>query len=138
MLILAVVLTGAIAVFALFPLLERQPNHPTRSGPRGTARQNQTLETLWIEKMRVLRSIRDLDFDYDLDKLTDTAYQTQRMALLRLAAAITVRIDALEAEIAEQEARLEEAVAAFRHSAPRGNGSKAARQKALKRERVND
>jgi hypothetical protein len=82
---------------------------------RGSARQKQALDTLWAEKLRVLRAIRDLDFDYDLDKLTDTAYATQRVNLIRLAAAITLRIDELEAEIAQQQERVEAAVAALRH-----------------------
>ncbi len=114
--ILAVVLTGTLAAFVVFPLLQRQPDEKPRTGPRGTARQNQALETLWTEKMRVLRAIRDLDFDYDLGKLTNITYQTQRVTLLRLGAAITQRIDVLEAEIADQEARIEAAIAAFRQA----------------------
>ena len=82
---------------------------------RGSARQKQALETLWAEKLRVLRAIRDLDFDYDLDKLTDAAYTTQRVYLIGLAAAITRRADELEAEIARQQERVETAVAALRH-----------------------
>ena len=116
MIILAVVLTGALAVFVVFPLLERQPDEKPRTGPRGTVRQNQALEALWTEKMRVLRAIRDLDFDYDLGKLPNSTYQTQRIALLRLGTAILQRIDALEAEMAEQEARIEQAVAAYRQA----------------------
>jgi hypothetical protein len=111
-LILAIGLTSVIAIFVLFPMFERSPQH--RAAPRGTPRQNQALETLWTEKKRVLRAIRDLDFDYDLGKLPDTAYQDQRHQLIRLAVAITKRIDDLEAEITAQDSRLEEAVAAFR------------------------
>jgi hypothetical protein len=114
-LILAIGLTSVIAIFVLLPMFERSSDQPQhRAAPRGTLRQNQALETLWTEKMRVLRALRDLDFDYDLGKLPDSAYQDQRFQLIRLAVAITKRIDELEAMIAEQESRLEEAVAAFR------------------------
>jgi hypothetical protein len=114
--ILAIVLAGSMAVFVLLPILEgRSQGESTRMARRGSARQKQALETLWAEKLRVLRAIRDLDFDYDLDKLTDAAYTTQRVYLIGLAAAITQRIDALEAEIARQQERVETAVAALRH-----------------------
>jgi hypothetical protein len=113
--ILAIVLAGAITVFALLPILEsRSQSASTRMARRGSARQKQALDTLWAEKLRVLRAIRDLDFDYDLDKLTDAAYTAQRVNLIRLAAAITLRIDELEGEITQQQERVEAAVAALR------------------------
>ena len=62
----------------------------------------------------MLRAIRDLDFDYDLGKLLDSTYAAQRIHLIRLAAAITRRIDSLESEIAAQDAEIEAAVAALR------------------------
>lgn len=116
-LIIAVVLVGTVVFVALLPLLERKPA-PTqkRNSGRGTLRQNQAIEILWDEKMRVLRAIRDLDFDYDMDKLPDSTYAAQRVHLIRLAWAITQRLDELEAEVAVQDARIEEAVAAFRQS----------------------
>lgn len=113
--ILAILLTGALGLFVLLPLLERQEASPYRPGVRaGSARQRQVLEMLHAEKSRVLRAIRDLDFDYDLDKLTDTTYTAQRIQLIRLAVAILKRIDELEAEAAGQQARVEAAVAALR------------------------
>ena len=115
-LIIAVVLVGTVVFAALLPLLERQTTTQKRRSGRGTLRQNQVIEILWDEKMRVLRAIRDLDFDYDMDKLPDTTYQSQRVHLIRLAWAITQRLDELEAEVAVQDARIEEAVAAFRQS----------------------
>jgi hypothetical protein len=111
----AVVLGGAALFFVMRPLFERQPeDHPRPYASGGTARQNQALETLWNEKLRVLRAIRDLDFDYDLGKLPDSTYAAQRIHLIRLAAAITRRIDSLESEIAAQDAEIEAAVAALR------------------------
>ncbi|GIV80812.1 MAG: hypothetical protein KatS3mg051_0166 [Anaerolineae bacterium] len=85
-----------------------------RECAEATPRQRHALETLEAEKYRILRAIRDLDFDYDMDKLTDDAYVAQRIYLIRLALAILKRIDALEAEIATQQARVEEAIAALR------------------------
>lgn len=116
-LIIAVVLVGTVVFVALLPLLESKPA-PTqkRNSGRGTVRQNQAIEILWDEKTRVLRAIRDLDFDYDMDKLPDSTYAAQRVHLIRLAWAITQRLDELEAEVAVQDARIEEAVAAFRQS----------------------
>ena len=113
--ILAILFTGAVGSIIVFPLLQRTPQPAAMPGhPRGTARQNQALETLWTEKIRVLRAIRDLDLDYDMDKLPDGAYEVQRVDLIRLAVAVTRRIDAIEAEIASQDARLEALVSAYR------------------------
>ncbi len=113
--ILAILLTGALGLFVFLPLLEREEISPDRPGVRaGSARQRQVLEMLHAEKDRVLRAIRDLDFDYDLDKLTDTTYAAQRIHLIRRAVAILKRIDELEAEAAGQQARVEAAVAALR------------------------
>ncbi len=113
--LLAVVIGGGTLLFALGPLFQgnRKGSGPVR---RGTARQSQALELLWSEKQRALREIRDLDFDYDMGKLGERVYQEQRVYLMRLAVAITQRIDALENEIAEQEARVEAAVAALRNA----------------------
>jgi hypothetical protein len=115
-LIIAVVLVGTVVFAALLPLLESRPAPQKRRSGRGTLHQNQVIEILWDEKMRVLRSIRDLDFDYDMDKLPDATYESQRVHLIRLAWAITQRLDELEAEVAVQDARIEDAVAAFRQS----------------------
>lgn len=81
---------------------------------RGTARQNRALEIFYAEKSRLLRAIRDLDFDYDMGKLTDAIYTEQRITLVAQAIAILQRIDALEAEIMAQQDRLEAALAAYR------------------------
>lgn len=113
--ILGILLTGAVGSLILFPLLQRAPQTASMPGhPRGTARQNQALEALWTEKIRVLRAIRDLDLDYDMDKLPDGTYEAQRIDLIRLAVAVTRRIDEIEAEIASQDARLEALVSAYR------------------------
>ena len=112
--VLTVLFGGAVLVFVLRPLLQRGAG--SYPGRRGTPRQTQALELLWSEKRRVLREIRDLDFDYDMGKLGERVYEEQRVDLIRLAVAITQRIDALDAEIAGQEARVEAAVAALRRA----------------------
>ncbi len=114
-LIIGIGLAGLVGLAILAPLLEGGPE-VRRDGPRGTSRQNRALETLHAEKMRVLRSIRDLDFDYDMGKLPDDAYAAQRIALIRLGVAILRRIDALEDDVRAQQARIEAAVAAVRQT----------------------
>jgi hypothetical protein len=109
--LIAFALVGALAVFILLPIFS---DRNQRSGKR--KRDDLALETLLNEKMRVMRAIRDLDFDYDMGKLPDTAYTSQRINLFRLAVALTRRIDALEAETRSADMQIEEAVAAFRHA----------------------
>ncbi len=112
--ILVLIFGGGTLIFVLRPLLQRDTE--AYAARRGTPRQAQSLELLWSEKQRVLREIRDLDFDYDLGKLGERVYEEQRVHLIRLAVAITQRLDALEGEIAEQESRIDAAVAALRHA----------------------
>ncbi len=112
--VLAIVLTALVGWFTILPLLGGEETPSARQVRGATPRQRQALEVLEAEKYRILRAIRDLDFDYDMDKLTDEAYAAQRIYLIRLALIIFKRIDALEAEIASQQARVEEAIAALR------------------------
>jgi hypothetical protein len=116
--IFAIVLAGAMAVTVLRPLLaglteEEEDNRPG-SATGGTVQQNRALEVLWNEKQRVLRSIRDLDLDYDMGKLVDETYASQRVQLIRYYVAIVKRIDELQAEVNAQQMRVEAALAAFR------------------------
>ncbi len=115
--IFGVVLVGVMLVFAVLPLLGGDSEPPSRFTARGISpRQRQALETLWAEKQRVLRSIRDLDFDYDMDKLTDDTYVTQRVGQIHLVIAIIKRMDEIEGEVAAQQNRIEAAVAALRQN----------------------
>jgi hypothetical protein len=115
----AVVLAGTMIVAAVFPILESRSDpeqDDKRAAPGGTTQQNRALELLWSEKLRVLRAIRDLDFDYDMGKLVDETYVSQRVYLIRVYVAITRKIDELQAEVYAQQARIEAAVTAFRRS----------------------
>jgi hypothetical protein len=121
--IFAIVLGGVMAVVVLRPLLAGQPEEEEddRRGtaPSGTSQQNRALEVLWNEKQRVLRAIRDLDLDYDMGKLVDDTYASQRIYLIRLYVAISKRIDELQAEVNAQQMRVEAALAAFRKAQQR-------------------
>ena len=116
LLVLAISVIISIA-FALIPALSEELDSSALSdGPavRGTARQNRALDILYSEKVRLLRAIRDMDFDYDVGKLTDSIYADQRVYLVRQALAVLRRIDLLETEIQAQQDRIEAALAAYR------------------------
>lgn len=115
-LVLLILVTGAVAFFALMPLISRESAQSPIHRVGGTPRQNQLFEALWTEKLRLLRALRDLDFDYDMGKLPDTVYATQRIGLIRAAVAITQRLDELEMEMRSREMRLEESIASLRHA----------------------
>ncbi|RPJ02317.1 MAG: hypothetical protein EHM39_02135 [Chloroflexi bacterium] len=115
----AIGLAGAMVVAVLFPILESRsdPDDERRPAPLGgTAQQNRALELLWSERLRVLRAIRDLDFDYDMGKLIDETYAAQRVYLIRVYAAMVARMDELQDEVNAQQARIDAAVAAFRQA----------------------
>ena len=61
----------------LLPLLGAKKPRPAAWARAGSAVANSG--TLYAEKNRVLRAIRDLDFDYDMDKLSDATYAAQRI-----------------------------------------------------------
>ena len=116
--IFAIVLAGVMAVLVLQPLLaglsEDDEDDQRSAFTGGTSQQNRALDVLWNEKQRVLRSIRDLDLDYDMGKLVDETYASQRVYLIRLYVAIVKRIDELQVEVNAQQVRVEAALAAFR------------------------
>jgi len=115
-LVLLVVALGGTLFAAVLPALNNPDNTAAVGLPtlRGTARQNRVLEILYSEKLRLLRAIRDLDFDYDVGKLTDDIYTEQRVQLIRQALAVLRRIVGLEAEIEAQQQRIADALAAYR------------------------
>jgi hypothetical protein len=116
--IFAIVLAGIMAVMVLRPLLagltEDEEDDRPDAATGGTSQQNRALDVLWNEKQRVLRAIRDLDLDYDMGKLVDDTYVSQRIYLIRLYVAIVKRIDELQVEVNAQQVRIEAALAAFR------------------------
>lgn len=122
MTLFAVLLGGAMIAAVLFPILAGRSGANTgdgRAAPGGAVQPHPALDRLWSEKGRVLRAIRDLDFDYDTGKLGDDTYVSQRVYLVRVYAAITKKLDELQAETDAQQARLEAALTAFRRTRSR-------------------
>jgi hypothetical protein len=115
-LLMLALMLGTTLLAMVLPALN-QPDSVAAAGQpvlRGTVRQNRALEILYSEKLRLLRAIRDLDFDYDVGKLTDAIYTEQRVYLIRQALAVLRRIESLEAEISAQQDRIAAALAAYR------------------------
>lgn len=110
---------GAIIIAVILPALANDESAAVTTGiagpvMRGTARQNRALEILTAEKLRLLRAIRDLDFDYDMGKLPDSIYIEQRVYLIERAIAVLRRIAGLESEISAQQDRIAAALQAYR------------------------
>jgi hypothetical protein len=114
MMVVSIVLAAATAAFVIFPFVQRDPDAPVATPKSIIGRRRHAYETLLAEKQRVLRSIRDLDLDYDMDKLPLSVYANQRIYLIQLYVAIVRRLDDLEIEMNEHQARVEAAVAAYR------------------------
>ncbi len=60
---------------------------------------------------QILKTVRDLDFDYDMGKVPAADYALQRKALIGTGVSLLIQIDAAEEA-------LEARIAAFRHPAP--------------------
>ena len=120
--IAAILLTlGVIILVGLYlyaPFFERQ-------GRRVTAEEHE-LSTLMAERDRVVNSLQELDFDFNLGKIPDGEYPAQRAALLQKGADILRSIDAFSSNSSSRndanaakhnEDRIEQAVAARRAGA---------------------
>ncbi len=116
MMFVSVFMAAAAAAFVIFPFVQRDAETPLAVSKSKTGRQQRVYETLLTEKQRTLRSIRDLDLDYDMDKLPTSIYASQRVQLINLYAAIVIRMDELENEMDERRARVEDAIAAYRQT----------------------
>ncbi len=83
----------------------------------------ETLEELYAQRDALYRSIKELEFDYRVGKLTDEDYQRFVGQLKRQAADVLRRIDQVKEAQATIRQRLEAQIQALRHG---GAGSRAA------------
>ncbi len=115
--IAALLLTlGVIIIVGLYlytPLLERRAQSVTE--------EEHELSSLMAERDRVVNSLQELDFDFQLGKVPEGDYPTQRANLLQQGADILRKIDAFvpapHANDDDTETRLEKAIAARRADA---------------------
>ncbi len=103
-----------LAAFVVQPLLSRQSG-AGRSGRRRTASILRLHADLLAERNRIYAEIRDLDFDYKTNKLTDEDYTAQRHALFAQGVDVLKRLDDLPTVNASPDNdMIEAAVAAIR------------------------
>jgi len=113
--IISVFLTFGILVFVglylYAPFLERRAR-------RVTAEEHE-LSTLLAERERTITALQELEFDFNLGKVPEEDYPTQRASLLQQGAAILKRIDELVPQKKQNpaDARMERAVQARRKKA---------------------
>ena len=111
--IAAILLTlGVIILVGLYlyaPFLERQARRVTP--------EEHELSALMAERDRVVNSLQELDFDFNLGKIPEGEYPAQRASLLQKGADILRSIDSFSPQTAsaqDSEARIEKAIAARR------------------------
>jgi len=111
--IAALLLTlGVLVIVGLYlytPLLERRAQNVTED--------EHEFSTLLAERDRVVNSLQELDFDFQLGKVPGEDYPTQRTSLLQRGADILRRIDSFSPQVdttQDTESRLEKAIAARR------------------------
>jgi rubrerythrin len=101
-----------VGVYLYAPFMERRARRVTE--------EEHELSALMAERDRVINSLQELDFDFNLGKIPEDDYPTQRASLLQKGADILRRIDSLAPQpvaIQDTEARLERAIAARRADA---------------------
>lgn len=86
-LLIGLALLAVVVVLAMMPLLE--PKTPL-------ARPASQRDALEAERAAIVRSIRDLDFDYRTHKLNEADYQALRLGLVQRGAEVLRELDALD------------------------------------------
>jgi len=92
----------------------------TQQRARRVTEEEHELSALMAERDRVINSLQELDFDFNLGKIPEEDYPTQRAGLLQKGADILRKIDSLASpspsgsDGQDTEARLEKAIAARR------------------------
>jgi len=108
--ILAVILLAGLYIYAPF----------TTRARRARINESQEVSTLKAERDRVINSLQELDFDFNLGKIPEGEYPDQRAALLQKGANILRKLDELvpvSSSAINAEARIEKATAAGRADA---------------------
>ena len=101
-----------VGVYLYAPFMERRARRVTQ--------EEHELSALMAERDRVITSLQELDFDFNLGKIPEEDYPAQRANLLQKGAEILKKIDALAPQLTsaqDMEARLERAIAARRADA---------------------
>ena len=101
-----------VAIYLYAPFLERRARRVTE--------EEHELSALMAERDRVINSLQELDFDFNLGKIPEEDYPTQRANLLQKGADILRRIDTLAPQpvsVQDADARIEKAIAARRADA---------------------
>ena len=101
-----------VGVYLYAPFMERRARRVTE--------EEHELSALMAERDRVINSLQELDFDFNLGKIPEDDYPTQRAGLLQKGADILRKIDSLAPQAVsaqDTEARLERAIAARRADA---------------------
>ncbi len=106
-LVLAVIVIVGIYLYAPFTMRAR----------RGRASESHEVSALKAERDRVINSLQELDFDFQLRKIPAEEYPEQRAALLQKGAQVLSKLDELAPAASSAnnpEARIEKAAAAKR------------------------
>ncbi len=112
MTIVFAVLLGAAALLALaYPILFRRGGEDAAASLTSA---QESLDELMVQRETAFQSIRDLQFDHEVGKVTDEDFHVYEADLKQNAAVTLRRLDAWESQIDGELALVEHAVAARR------------------------
>lgn len=114
-LVLIAILIIAVLAFIASPLRKSTVTLPLPSTREEQSQPSNALETLIAQRDSTYAAIRDLDFDFQLGKLSPGDYQTLRERYKARAASLLQQIDAVDGKgDASADARIEDQVAQLR------------------------
>ena len=120
---IGVVLAGAVLLYSLLPILQDRVRRTTQEKREVRIEVHDQRNRLY----RIIDSIRDLDFDFDTNKINYEVYAEQRKLLIGRGVSALIQLDKAETHLAILDDEIEAQIAARRQSgqrdvAPSNNG----------------
>jgi len=113
LIIIALIFTVLSLGVAFLPLALAQ------KGNKRVERQTQEINRLEEQLDRFVNAVRDLDFDYDMGKLSAEDYATQRKFAIGRGVSVWLRLQASQSVVQRSDEELEAAIAAYRKTHPK-------------------
>ncbi len=101
MLLLTPILLIAVVLYVAYPLLSESQPDETESERKASRR-----EALQAEKDNLIASLKDIEMDYRMEKLSDTDYQRLKTEFEHRAIGIMRKLDKIEKSAAKNQAKL--------------------------------
>ncbi len=110
------IIVGVLIYLAILPIMS------ARSSTKEKELNKLNVQELRTRYLLLLTSVRDLDFDYDMNKISYEVYAEQRKMLIGRSVSLLMQLDRAEAQLATVDGEIEQAIEAARQQKHSNNG----------------